>query len=92
MISIAGTLAAPFPYFGGKANGDNKDLRIVLRGHAGEHDALTDAGWTTRTWAARKGYALTDEAVANSASETIWCSPHCVPERAVIQDLFAIAA
>ena len=49
-----------------------------------------NAGWTARKWTARKGYASTDEAVANSASETIWCSPHCVgiaPPQ--IRDLFA---
>ena len=62
-----------------QANGDNAALRIVLCGHAGEHDELLAHGWHTRTWTARKGYALTDEAVANSASETIWCSPHCMP-------------
>lgn len=66
-------------------NGDNPLLRIVLCGHAGEHDAL---GWDTRTWTARKGYALSDEAVENSASETLWCSPHCVPELAP-RDLFS---
>ncbi len=70
------------------ANGDNRALRIVLCGHAGEHDALLASGWTTRTWTARKGYALTDEAVENSASETVWCSPHCVPE-VVTMDLFS---
>jgi DNA adenine methylase len=58
------------------ANGANPLLRIVLCGHAGEHDAL---GWETRTWVARKGYALSDEAVENSASETLWCSPACMP-------------
>ena len=62
------------------ANGDNPLLRIVLCGHAGEHDGLLSKGWHTRTWTARKGYALSDEAVANSAGETLWCSPHCVPE------------
>ena len=61
-------------------NGANDQLRIVLCGHAGEHDDLLAAGWHTRTWQARKGYALTDEAKQNSASETIWCSPHCVPD------------
>ena len=66
------------------ANGQNKLLRIVLCGHAGEHDALLAHGWHTRTWTARKGYAMTDEAVANSAGETLWCSPACVP---VVQDL-----
>lgn len=73
-------------------NGQDKDLRIVLCGHAGEHDSLLAHGWTARQWTARKGYALTDEAVENSASETIWCSPHCVDERGVVADLFAEAA
>ena len=61
------------------ANGGNHLLRIVLCGHAGEHDELLAHGWHTRTWTARKGYAATSEARANSAGETLWCSPHCVP-------------
>lgn len=69
------------------ANGENKSLRIVLCGHAGEHDELLAHGWHLRHWTARKGYALTDEAVANSASETLWCSPHCVPVAKTL-DLF----
>ena len=73
-------------------NGQDKNLRIVLCGHAGEHDGLLTHGWTARQWTARKGYALTDEAVENSASETIWCSPHCMAERGVVADLFAEAA
>ena len=60
------------------ANGDNPKLRIVLCGHAGEHDDLLDLGWQLRTWKARKGYAQTVDAKANAASETLWCSPHCV--------------
>jgi hypothetical protein len=70
------------------ANGDNPKLRIVICGHAGEHDTLLAHGWTERKWAARKGYATTDEAVANSASETIWCSPNCVAETRVQDSLF----
>ena len=70
------------------ANGDNKALRIVLCGHAGEHDALLANGWHLREWTARKGYALTDEAVANSASETLWCSPHCIAEVASQASIF----
>lgn len=73
------------------ANGNDPKLRIVLCGHAGEHDALLAQGWHTRAWKAGGGYALTDEAIANAKSETIWCSPHCVPERGVVQDLFAEA-
>lgn len=45
-------------------------------------------GWGLRKWEARKGYAATDEAVENSASETLWCSPHCVPERGLQEALF----
>ena len=71
------------------ANGNNPQLRIVLCGHAGEHDALLAQGWNIRAWKAGGGYALTDEAISNAKSETLWCSPHCVPERGVVQDLFA---
>jgi hypothetical protein len=71
------------------ANGDNPLLRIVLCGHAGEHDALISLGWTEHKWAARKGYALTDEAVANSASETVWASPYCIAQVKAQHDLFA---
>ena len=60
-------------------NGDNPQLRIVLAGHAGEHDALLAHGWHTRTWKAGSGYAKSAEANANRLSETLWCSPHCVP-------------
>ncbi len=74
-----------------KSNGSDKKLRIVLCGHAGEHDALLAHGWFTETWTARKGYATTDEAVENSASETIWCSPNCQQQRKNF-DLFAEAA
>jgi DNA adenine methylase len=70
------------------ANGDDPKLRIVLCGHAGEHDALLAHGWHLRTWTARKGYAMTDEAVENSGSETLWCSPHCVPVEKTL-DLFS---
>jgi hypothetical protein len=63
------------------ANGDNPQLRIVLCGHAGEHDALLEHGWHLRKWKAGGGYALREEAIANAKSETLWCSPHCVPAR-----------
>lgn len=66
----------------------NPLMRIVLCGHHGEHDSLLDHGWTTRKWTARKGYAMTDDAKVNSASETLWCSPHCIPEMKVQGGLF----
>jgi site-specific DNA-adenine methylase len=71
------------------ANGDNQQLRIVLCGHAGEHDALLQCGWHTRTWKARKGYALSEEARDNCAGETLWCSPHCIPAHTSDGPLFA---
>jgi site-specific DNA-adenine methylase len=74
-----------------KSNGDNRQLRIVLCGHAGEHDELLADGWHTREWTARKGYATTDAAIENSASETLWCSPHCVPLVAAQLDIFSVA-
>ena len=73
------------------ANGDNRMLRIVLCGHAGEHDALLEHGWRIRTWTARKGYAVSDAAISNSKSETLWCSPHCIPETLAIRDIFESA-
>jgi hypothetical protein len=59
------------------ANGQNPKLRIVLCGHAGEHDWLLLEGWHLRTWQARTGYGRTKIARENTASETLWCSPHC---------------
>ena len=71
------------------ANGNNAAMRIVLCGHKGEHDALLQHGWHTRIWTARKGYALTDDAVQNSKDETLWCSQHCVSETKINMELFS---
>jgi site-specific DNA-adenine methylase len=71
------------------ANGDNTLLRIALCGHAGEHDALLDAGWFIGTWTARKGYASSAEAVQNSKDETVWFSPHCIRVDVGQQRMFA---
>lgn len=70
------------------ANSNDPKLRIVLCGHAGEHDGLLNHGWLAHQWTARKGYAMTDEAVANSASETVWSSPHCAAQIAAQPGLF----
>ena len=68
-------------------SGRHDQLRIVLCGHAGEHDALLARGWHTRKWKAGSGYAGGDD--AKYKMETLWCSPACVPEVGVVQDLFA---
>ena len=73
-------------------NGTNPLLRIVLCGHAGEHDALLDHGWVARAWKAGGGYARSDEAVANRKSETLWCSPHCIGSQPPAMPLFDEAA
>lgn len=72
------------------ANGARAELRIVLCGHAGEHDALIAHGWHTRSWRARKGYAKgVGDQKPLSATETLWCSPSCVAEVVAQADLFA---
>jgi hypothetical protein len=61
-------------------NGQNDKLRIVLCGHAGEHDALLAHGWATRAWKASSGYKKPEEGkVGLYNTETLWCSPHCMP-------------
>ena len=62
-------------------NGNEPKLRIVLCGHEFEHAELEKLGWVSRKWKAGGGYALREEAIANAKSETLWCSPHCVPAR-----------
>ena len=69
-------------------NGSNPRLRIVLCGHAGEHDELLRHGWGTRKWKAIVGMARSEEAVSRSKSETIWCSPHCLPEKYLQMSIF----
>lgn len=73
------------------ANGDDQALRIALCGHAGEHDALLNHGWVIGTWKARKGYAMTDEAKQNTADETVWFSPHCVPAEGEVMQMEMLA-
>lgn len=73
-----------------RENGAHPLLRIVLCGHAGEHDALLAHGWHTRKWHAQKGCAISDDAIARYQSETIWCSPHCIPEVVRQPDLFGM--
>ncbi len=61
------------------ANGGRDGLRIVLCGHAGEHDALLSHGWTDHRWTARKGYATGDN--LKHKGETVWASPACISQR-----------
>jgi len=95
----AGGLADTLDLFGASADqigvvADALTATATAAGTTGKQlqDALLASGWHTRTWTARKGYAMTEEARDNSASETIWCSPHCVPEVGRVLDLFSEAA
>ena len=63
-----------------KTAGENAKLRIVLCGHAGEHDELRHYGWTTHAWKAGGGYARTAKAAENRKSETVWASPFCIAQ------------
>ncbi len=72
-------------------NGTNLDLRIVLCGHDGEHNALQDLGWVTRKWEAKNGYAKSDEGKQRTASERLWCSPACLTA-GLQHDLFDTSA
>ena len=75
-----------------ETNADNPKLRVVLCGHDGEHDALLEMGWHKRYWKARKGYAVSQKAIANYQGETLWCSPHCMPLQESQMNLMEIAA
>jgi DNA adenine methylase len=74
------------------ANGSSPDLRIVLAGYAGEHDALADKhGWRAVRWKAKGGYGSQGETRGrdNATRETLWLSPHCI---GAAPDLFSVAA
>jgi DNA adenine methylase len=58
------------------ANGENPELRIAMCGYAGAFD-MPDS-WECFEWKQRKGYAATDEAVANCSRERVWFSPACL--------------
>ena len=62
------------------ANGNHPDLRIVLAGYAGEHDALALLGWRSVPWKARGGYGSQGDGRGreNAARERLWISPGCL--------------
>lgn len=61
------------------ANGDNPRLRVVLCGYAGDY--ARKKGWKTVGWKANGGYGsqADGQARANSAAETLYLSPGCLP-------------
>ncbi len=59
-------------------HGDDKRLRAVLSGYAGEHDALESQGWRVVDWKTKGGYASAGGDNANQKRERLWLSPHCL--------------
>ena len=57
------------------ANGDRRDLRIVLAGYEGEH--AMPASWRCVEWTAMGGYGNAS-GNANRHRERLWLSPHCL--------------
>ena len=57
-------------------NGNDRQLRIVFCGYEGGE--AMPSGWRSVSWAQRKGYASTDDALDNAARETLWLSPGCL--------------
>lgn len=66
-----------------KANGDNSDLRIVLAGYDGEHNALEAMGWRVTAWKAAGGFGSQGQGRGeeNATKERLWFSPHCLSAR-----------
>ena len=55
-------------------NGDNRQLRIALCGHVGQHEELEALGWSVTLPKKNGGYQGADD------RERIWFSPHCVKQ------------
>jgi hypothetical protein len=70
--------------------GANPDIRIVLAGYEGEHDALESLGWSVVAWNG-SGYGHSDQGKANAAKERLWSSPHCIDPDKELLPLFAFA-
>lgn len=71
--------------------GTNTKLRIVLCGHAGEHDILEAHGWRAEIWASGGGYARSAIAKEKRKSETLWFSPACLGCAEPAMPLFEVA-
>lgn len=60
----------------------NEQLRIILCGHAGEHDELENLGWRRVVVKLNAGMARTDAARARNKAESFWLSPTCLTAEA----------
>ena len=66
-----------------RENGDNPLLRIVLCGYDTEHAGLLAHGWTAHRWKSAGGFGAQGAGKGrdNAKRETLWFSPHCIPDR-----------
>lgn len=65
-----------------RERGADADMRIIVAGYAGEHDALEALGWEVHAWKAAGGYG-NQGGGENAKRERLWISPHCLrPRRA----------
>lgn len=55
-------------------NGDNRQLRIAICGHVGQHEELESLGWSVASPKKNGGYQGADD------RERIWFSPHCIKQ------------
>ena len=64
------------------------DVRIVLAGYDGEHNALEPHGWQPVAWKAKGGYGSQGDGRgrANASRERLWLSPHCIGNRTPVQE------
>jgi len=62
------------------ANGNAPDLRIVLAGYDGEHNALEAKGWRVHAWKTGGGFGAGkgQRGEENSSKERLWFSPQCL--------------
>lgn len=61
-----------------------RGVRVIVCGYRGVWEP--PAGWSTRAWTARKGYAA--DGGARQRTEVLWCSPECMPENPAQAGLF----
>ena len=78
-IDAAPSLSRRFQAYA-RTHGGRKDLRIIVAGYEGEHDALEREGWEVVEWKAKGGYSNQREGGdnGNKHRERLWCSPHCL--------------
>jgi len=66
-----------------EATGDDKRVRVVLSGYAGEHDALESRGWRVVEWRSGGAGYMAAGADRTASRERLWLSPHCLGDESL---------